>query len=157
MQTAGYLGFIALGAGYAFFNRVWQTELFYGYVPRRIGGYSLHLISWKNSVSPYRIRITEAMQLTPLYIGCSTIAGLDERLYERSGAADSNMFFKSALHLSINAGLEFMKWNYAVGQRRGLYIELCALYDYLRLYANHSSKIELKDIATLAFGIRIVL
>lgn len=157
IQTAGYLGFVALGAGYAFFNGAWQTELFYGYVPRRIGGYSLYLISWKNSISPFRIRLTEATQLTPLYIGCSAIAGLDKRLYVRSGKASSKMIFNSALHFSINAGFELMTRHYALGQRRGLYVELCALYDYLRLYADHPSTIKFKDIATLAFGIKIAL
>jgi hypothetical protein len=69
LQTGGGLGMVAGGVGYAFGKGRLETDVLVGYVSERYAGSALSLASLKVLYSPYRLRVSEKVQVLPLTAG----------------------------------------------------------------------------------------
>ncbi|MCC3152820.1 hypothetical protein Q3A66_07425 [Hymenobacter sp. BT770] len=69
LQTGGGLGMVAGGAGYEFAKDRLETDVLIGYVPKRYAGSTLSLASLKFMYSPFRLRVTEQVQVLPITVG----------------------------------------------------------------------------------------
>ncbi|HEX8504122.1 MAG TPA: hypothetical protein VF630_02050, partial [Hymenobacter sp.] len=69
LQTGGGLGMVAGGVGYAFGKGRLETDVLVGYVSERYAGSALSLASLKVLYSPYRLRVSEKVQVLPLTFG----------------------------------------------------------------------------------------
>src|SRR5688572_20267259 len=66
LQYAGGTGFVAFGAGYSSKNQKFEGDLFYGYVPKSIGGVRIHSLSIKFNWIPIRSVEIKKYELEPL-------------------------------------------------------------------------------------------
>lgn len=68
-QYAGNMGFLSLGLGYSLFGGRLQSDLFYGYVPKRRCGDDIHQLTLKNTVYFRSLRLTDTVRWTPVTAG----------------------------------------------------------------------------------------
>lgn len=150
-QTAGYVGYVSLGAGY-FLTKRWETDLLFGYVPEFIGGDDIYQISWKNSLHPFGLKRYGDFRYSPIYIGITTIYGLDDDLHVVLPKRYPRGYYPpTALHLAVNLGAE------ARYHKHGIFIEISALDTGIEAYANNPGFFSLSDITTLAFGYKFYI
>ena len=69
LQTGGGLGMVAGGAGYEFANNKLELDILLGYVPKHYGGSTLSLASAKFLYSPFRVQLSDKLQLLPVTAG----------------------------------------------------------------------------------------
>ena len=69
LQTGGGLGMVAAGAGYQLFTDKLELDILLGYVPKHYAGSTLTLASAKLLYSPFKVRLSEKLQLLPATIG----------------------------------------------------------------------------------------
>ncbi|OGX86710.1 hypothetical protein [Hymenobacter glacialis] len=69
LQTGGGLGQVAAGAGYALAKNRLETDVLFGYVPRKYAGSTLSLASLKVMYSPFRLQVAPKVQVLPLTVG----------------------------------------------------------------------------------------
>lgn len=56
LQYAGAIGFISPGVGIAYAKDKMETDLYFGYVPKSVGGDHLFMLTLKNTYSPFTIK-----------------------------------------------------------------------------------------------------
>jgi len=155
-QTAGYIGYMAAGAGLIFFNRLWETSAIYGYVPEHAGGTEIHTLAWKNCLHPFRIKVTRVkrMSMTPVYAGMTLLFPLDSDLYTvGSKKYPENYYLPAGSHLVLNIGHE-LTWNVPGSNGSfSLYGEFAFVGTNLIAYMfEDGGYLRLRDVATVALG-----
>jgi hypothetical protein len=150
-QTAGYVGYASLGAGY-FLTKRWETDLLLGYVPPFIAGKNLFQLSWKNSFKILRTRRDGKFSISPFHMGITAIYGFDDDFYVVLPERYPDRYYPpTALHVAANLGMEFQYL------RHGVFIELSASDTGIEAYVNNPDHFTLGDITTLALGYKLFL
>ncbi|MDY6934082.1 MAG: hypothetical protein SVZ03_07655 [Spirochaetota bacterium] len=161
IQTAGYIGFVAIGIGHSYYSNFWETGLFYGYVPESIGGCDIHTIAWKNSFYPFEYAPLEKITVSPIYFGITMLCALDKNLYWHS-ATDApqweGYYFPTGIHFTFNIGFKILKESSSPNTYHSLFIEISSLDIYIKSYLYDDNEyLGLRDIATLAIGYKLIL
>lgn len=69
IQFAGGIGFFNVGGGYAAKNGKWEGDLFYGYVPKSVGGVQMHVLTAKFTWLPVKELDAKYFLIKPLAVG----------------------------------------------------------------------------------------
>jgi hypothetical protein len=150
-QTAGYVGYASLGAGY-YLTKRWEMDFLFGHVPKFIGGEDTYHLSWKNSFKILSTIRNEKFSYSPFHIGVTTIYTLDDDLYVVLPDRYSRGYYPpTALHFAANLGMEFQYL------RHGFFIEVSASDTGIEAYVNNPYYLSLGDITTLALGYKFFL
>ena len=154
-QFAGNIGFIAVGVGYSCFGDKAQFDLFYGYVPRSVGGVDIHMISRKNSVIPLSVDLRKGYVLSPLVVGFSTILTLGNNYFLSlpDRYPEGYYWWPTALHFAPFMGVKIQKKLEEVRRVKVIdaFIEVGTVDFYLRS-ALRSDYLGPADILSLAVG-----
>ncbi|HOW82081.1 MAG TPA: hypothetical protein PK573_05935 [Spirochaetota bacterium] len=157
-QTAGFMGFVCVGAEYLFLRDRLVSDVVYGFVPEGVAGKNHHIITLKSSLRPVRIDFSDTGHLFPFYFGVSMIycPHKDTFLFLPDKYPD-HYYKPTALHAVLNLGIELGWFNAQHRRYNSFYVEVCTLYIYLKTYAKNRSVIDFRDILSLALGYKIMI
>ena len=158
LQTAGFLGVVGVGFGYAAFDDVLNLSLLYGLSPAAHSGKSVHAGRFAIDVRPFDVRF-DAFRLVPVYLGGSVLYAFGNeyftRLPDRFARLDRYYYPPTALHWGAQLGLEL---DYVPSrgpiERHGLYYELVTVDSYLFSFIENSSSLGLDDVVSSSLGYR---
>jgi len=161
IQFAGGIGFLSLGVGYGFFEDKIESDIFFGFVPKFIGGDNLSSLTLKTTYFPGKIKVFKKYDFYPFSIGllANYTFGNQFFLPLPEKYPDGYFSWPTALRYGIFTGgkvhqnLTFPKsffvkgldWYYEVGSN-----EL-----YLVSYFGNKTYLSIFDILNLAFGVKI--
>jgi len=155
IQHAGFIGYIAVGAGEYSFDKKLETELFYGYVPRYLSGIEIHTLTLKNSYVPFRYGFKESE--VSGYLGLGVMYMPKQRYLANSREeVPSNYYHVTGLHALPYAGISYKReFKDESLQKKALsfYIEIGTLDSYLVSYFNNQEYLGVQDIYSLAIGV----
>jgi hypothetical protein len=69
MEFAGNIGFISGGPGYISRNKTLETDVLFGFLPKKYGGDALITLTSKVTYSPWRIPLKNTYHIVPLSVG----------------------------------------------------------------------------------------
>jgi hypothetical protein len=159
LQTAGFLGSVGVGFGYALFNDVTNVSLFYGFTPATRAGNNVHAGKLAIDVRPFDLRLN-AFRLVPIYIGGSLLYAFGSeyftRLPDRYARIDQKYYPPTALHWSAQLGfeLDYVPARGAI-ERHGLYYEAVTIDSYLDSLFKNSGRVGLTDVFSSSVGYRL--
>ncbi len=154
VQYAGGIGFISIGAGYSNRKNKLEGDLYYGYLPRSIGGVRIHSVSAKFSWIPYHISIKNRFRFEPLIAGLllnynfgKQFFGFDPenhpyKYYSFPTAINTAIFVGSRFDLNKPAWLSF-------------YYEILGFDRDLLSFVDNPNSLSLSQILTVSLGARI--
>jgi hypothetical protein len=158
LQTAGFLGSVGVGAGYAMLSDIINVSLLYGFTPEKRAGNNVHAARLNLDVRPFDLRL-KAFRLVPIYVGAGLLYAFGSeyftRLPERYKRIAAGYYPPTALHWSAHLGLE-LDYVPARGkiERHGLYYEVVTLDSYLISYLENSEALHLVDAFASSIGYR---
>jgi len=154
LQYAGGIGFLSIGAGYSNKKDKLEGDLFYGYLPRSIGGVRINSLSGKFTWIPYHLLVRNKYKLEPLMMGLLINYNFGRQYF----GFDPDKYpyryysFPTAINTAIFAGSGF---DLNKPGRLSFYYEvLCFDRDLLSLVDNPKS-LNISDVLTLSFGVKI--
>jgi hypothetical protein len=161
MQFAGNIGFISGGPGYLSRNKTLETDLLFGFMPKKYGGDALVTITGKTTYSPWRIPVKNASYIVPFSIGAYLSYTFGPQFdtkwpsYYPSGYYWWATSFRPGAFVGGKIGHEIT----SVKRRKGLelYYELGS-YDLLMIsYVQNTKYLKLSDIISLSLGVKMTL
>lgn len=159
VQYAGNLGVAAIGTGYEFFDQSLQVELLYGYLPKSIGGVSVHSLSTKISYTPWTLNVSKYYKLSPFTMGIGAIYNPGDDFFLSSPDRYPDEYYRqTALHFAPFIGMTLIhkKDEYHIDQM-AFYVEVGTIDYYLRDYFRsvfEEGYLEIGDIINVAIGMR---
>ncbi|MDO7875559.1 hypothetical protein Q5H93_12520 [Hymenobacter sp. ASUV-10] len=162
LQTGGGLGMVAGGAGYDLDKKKsLELDILVGYVPKYYGGSTLSLASAKAMYSPWRVPISEKIELLPLTAGLyfSYTHGTINDELPGQYSADYYWFSTDTRYGPLlGSRLTFLGPPIkATGQPRKIsaYYELGSNDLYIISYVQNTKALSIGDILTLALGVKV--
>lgn len=158
LQSAGYLGSVGIGAGYAMLEDVLNVSLLYGFTPEQRAGENVHALRLNLDVRPLDLRF-ESFRLVPIYAGAGLLYAFGSeyftRIPKRYRQLETNYYPPTALHWSANLGLE-LDYVPARGkiERHGLYYEVVTVDSYIMSYLENPEALHLVDAFASSIGYR---
>ncbi len=153
-QYAGGIGFLSIGAGYASRDQKLEGDIFYGYLPQRIGGIRIHSLSGKFNWIPFHLTTKTKFKLEPLTAGFVINYNFGDQYFAFDPPNYSYKYysFPTAINSAIFVGSRITP---PKPKRLSLYYEiLCFDRDIISMVDNPQS-LHAFDIVTLSLGIRI--
>ena len=159
LQYAGGIGFLSLGAGYENRRKNLQADLYYGYVPKALGGLDIHIITTKLTWLPVRSKKWKQFQIRPLTTGLafSYTPGDQYFLFDPDNYPYSYYKYPTALTISMFVGGQVQR---AVGKHSkaiGLYYELGTNERALSNFVLNNRTISITEVFHLGLGARVQL
>ncbi|MEO5564347.1 MAG: hypothetical protein ABIR18_12955 [Chitinophagaceae bacterium] len=150
LQFAGGIGFLAAGAGYESKNKHFQTDIFYGYVPEKIGGIDIHSVTGKFTYTPFFKQLKHNMQLDWIMAGIlfNYTFGHQYFLFSPEYYPLSYYGLPSAAHVGFFVG-ESIHY-----KKMSLYYELGTTDKDLGGYFKNTRAIPFFDIINIGIGTR---
>lgn len=154
IQHAGGIGFMSIAAGYSNKKANLEGDIYYGYLPRSMGGVRIHSLSAKFSWIPYRLSIKNKHNFEPLITGLVFNYNFGKQFF--SFDPDNYPYkyysFPTAINAAIFAGSRFGPANPAW---LSFYYEVLGFdRDLIGLIDNPGS-LNLSDVLTVSLGARI--
>ncbi len=150
IQFAGSIGFISVGAGYEFAKKKLQADLFYGYVPKQVGGINIHTVTAKLTWLPVSIRKND-FKFDLLTTGFLVNYAFGKQ-YDFSRASFDYYGFPTSAHVALFAGGGITK------NKFGLYYELGITdRDLISFASNVKGGLKFYDIINIGIGARVRL
>ena len=154
VQYAGGIGFISIGVGYSNKKDKLEGDVYYGYLPERIGGVRIHSLSTKFSWIPYHLSIKNKYSFEPLIAGLLFNYNFGKQFF--SFDPDNYPFKYYSFPTAINAAI-------FIGSRFGLnkpawlsfYYEILGFDRDIVSLVNNPKSLNLSDAMTGSFGARI--
>lgn len=159
LQYAGGIGFLSIGAGYTNKKEWMETDFYYGYVPKSVGGITIHILTGKASFFPVK-PIGKSLQLKPVSLGVLANYTFGKQYfgfspenypfdyYSRPTAFRAAAFVGGQLNKKLkNQSLKSI----------GLYYELITYDTELLSYLDNTRSLDWDDILNLGVGLRIAL
>ena len=155
LQYAGTIGYFSIGAGYQNRKEKLEGDLYYGYVPKSVGGVHIHALSGKLTWYPLKKIDLKSFQVKPLSVGTlvSYTFGKQYFLFSPENYPYSYYNFPTALHIGAFIGGQVDK-TFKNKKRIGLYYELGTTDRELSSYVVNRKSIKPSDILNLAVGIK---
>jgi hypothetical protein len=109
IQYAGGIGFISVGVGWTNKKNKWEADLYYGYLPRSIGGVTIHSASAKFSWIPYHLVIKNGCRFEPLIAGLVFNYNFGKQFYgfDPENYPYKYYSFPTAINMAIFLGSRF--------------------------------------------------
>ena len=154
LQYAGGIGLISIGAGYSNKKDKLEGELYYGYLPRSIGGIRIHSLSAKFIWIPLHLSIKNKYQLKPLMTGIlfNYNFGIQYFGFDPENYPYNYYSFPTAINMAVFVGSSF---GFNKPENLSFYYELLSFdREILSLIYNPKS-LHFGDILNLSIGIRM--
>ena len=157
VQYAGEIGFLSVGGGNTFFDDHYDMELYIGATPRFFGisEITIYTFAMKNNYIPYTFRY-KSYDLRP-YMGLGILAAQNQR-YDPNwqDTIDRAYYFQNNYHATMNLGLNMNKhFEESSIESLGLYFETTTIDVYFLDYFNNPDALNIDDVFSIAFGVRI--
>ncbi|HEY5772722.1 MAG TPA: hypothetical protein VIS75_08835 [Chitinophagaceae bacterium] len=161
IQTAGGIGFVAVGAGYSTKNQKLEADLYYGYLPKSIGGVRIHSVSAKFIWIPFKSVGGKKIILEPLTTGLVVNYSFGKQYFSFDPPNYPYRYYSfptaihSALFLGSRVGFNFPANTFV--RRLSLYYEILSYDREIISFISNTKSLQAGDIITLSLGIRIGL
>ena len=156
LQYAGGIGFVSVGAGYGNKKDKLEGDLYYGYLPRRVGGVRIHSLSAKFIWIPFHLSIKNKHKLDPLMAGIvlnyhfgKPYFGFDPENYPYSYYS-----FPTAFNTAIFVGSRFA---FNKQKRLSFYYEILGFDREILSLSRNTKSLDISDIVNLSLGIKVDL
>lgn len=161
IQYAGGMGFISIGGGYSTKKQKLEADVYYGYLPKSIGGVSIHSISGKVTWIPIRPVSIKKYQVEPLMTGLVVNYSFGKQYFSFDPPYYPYRYysFPTAIHSALFLGsrIGFNLPTNTFVRRLSLYYEILSFdREFISLVSNPKS-LQVTDIVTLSLGIRVSL
>jgi hypothetical protein len=158
VQLAGWMGFVSPGAGYSWFGRRLEADLFFGWVPPPLGGE--HIVSLTSKVTWLPVRLGEPERLTfhPLTLSAQVTYtfGSEYWILEPRGRYPTPDYYPlpTALRGGIGVGGDVGRPLWGL-ERASVYYEFVAIDIMLGHWIGNSGAIGARDVVSFALGLRL--
>ena len=159
LHFAGNIGFLSGGPGYVSRNKTLETDLLFGFLPKKFGGDALITISAKTTYSPWKIPLRNTYYIRPFSIGAYLSYTFGPQFdtkwpsYYPAGYYWWATSFRPGAYLGGKIGRNIKSRKKVKSLE--LYYEL-GTYDLLLIsYAQNREYLKPADIVNLAFGIKL--
>lgn len=159
VQFAGGIGFISPGFGFSYAKNKMETDLFFGYLPKQIGGEHIVMLTLKNTFIPFTIK-PENSRLTihPLTIGgfFNYTFGNQYETFWPDHYPTGYYWWDSAIRLGF-----FLGGNVRIPVKNNVFDAVSAYYElgsndlYLISYIQNINYFKPYDILNLAIGVKM--
>jgi hypothetical protein len=159
LQFAGDIGFLSPGVGYAWAERRLEGDLFFGWVPRAVGGEDIVSFTGKLTWLPWELPLGRRWLVRPFSAAVQLTYTLGHEYFlvlpERYGP---NYYdFETALRAGLALGGTVGRRGGGALKEIGVYWELVALDAMLVIWYRNTGTFGPRDVFTLALGIRLAL
>ena len=161
VQYAGGIGFISIGAGYSTKNKKLEGDLYYGYLPKSVGGVSIHSISAKVTWIPIHSVSVKKYKLEPLMTGLIVNYSFGKQYFSFDPPYYPYRYYSfptaihSALFLGSRIGHNFP--TQAFVQRISVYYEILSFDREIISLVSNPKSLHITDIVTLSLGVKVNL
>jgi hypothetical protein len=158
LQYAGNIGWLSAGIGYRARKDNYQISLVYGYAPPSVSGLHIHMITAKNIIHLYKLRLREKDTLIPYgAVGVNLEIGGESFFMLPSNMPEKYYHFPKSLHCIPATGV---KWRRQSNRLKGFsgiefFVELSTV-DVLVFYKATSENISLQQILSTSFGLHLL-
>jgi len=161
VQTAGGIGIIAIGAGYSTNNQKLEADIYYGYLPKSIGGVRIHSVSAKFVWIPIKSVGGKKFILEPLTTGVVVNYSFGKQYFSFDPPNYPYRYysFPTAIHSALFLGSRF-GFNFPPNtfvRRLSFYYEILTYDREIISFISNTKSLQPDDIITLSLGIRIGL
>ena len=161
VQYAGGIGFISIGAGYSTKNKKLEGDLYYGYLPKSIGGVSIHSVSAKVTWIPVHSVSIKKYELEPLMTGLIVNYSFGKQYFSFDPPYYPYKYysFPTAIHSAVFLGSR-IGHNFptqAFVQRISVYYEILSFDREIISLVSNPKSLHITDIVTLSLGVKINL
>src|SRR6187399_3619192 len=159
VQYAGGIGFISIGAGYSTKNKKLEGDLYYGYLPKSIGGVSIHSVSAKVTWIPVHSVSIKKYELEPLMTGLIVNYSFGKQYFSFDPPYYPYKYYSfptaihSALFFGSRIGHDFPTQSYV--KRISVYYEILSFDREIISFVSNTKSLKITDIVTLALGVKI--
>ena len=156
LQYAGGIGFVSVGAGYTNKKNKLEGDLYYGYLPRSVGGVRIHSVSAKFIWIPFHLSIKNRHKIDPLMTGIIVNYNFGKQYFgfEPENYPYSYYSFPTAFNTAVLVGSRIA---FSKPRRLSIYYEIIGFDRDILNLANNPKSLNLPDIINLSLGIRIEL
>jgi hypothetical protein len=161
IQTAGGIGFVTIGVGYSNKNQKLEADIYYGYLPKSIGGVRIHSVSAKFIWIPIKSVGGKKIILEPLTTGVVVNYSFGKQYFSFDPPNYPYRYysFPTAIHSALFLGSRF-GFNFPANtfvRRLSLYYEILSYDREIISFISNTKSLQAGDIITLSLGIRIGL
>ena len=159
VQYAGGIGFISIGAGYSTKNKKLEGDLYYGYLPKSIGGVSIHSVSAKVTWIPVHSVSIKKYELEPLMTGLIVNYSFGKQYFSFAPPYYPYNYYSfptaihSALFFGSRIGHDFP--SHAFVKRISVYYEILSFDREIISLVSNPKSLHVTDIVTLSLGVKI--
>ncbi len=152
LQFAGNIGFVSAGIGYATKNEKLQADLYYGYLPKSIGGTTIHSITGKFTAGLIDRRYRKA-DVSFLNLGFLVNYAFGDQYFLFSPANYPYNYYRfpTAAFAGLVAGGAYRKGNYK------FYYEVVGADRDMISFVNNPSSIKFTEIWSFGAGVKVKL
>lgn len=158
IQFAGGIGFFSVGAGWSNKKQWLEGDIYYGYVPKAVGGINIHSFTGKVTVHPVPAVGRKKIQLRLFSAGVLINYTLGKQYF---GFTPSNYpyeyyNFPTSLHAGGFVGGEVSrKLGDKTVKKAGLYYEVITFDRELISYLDNHKALRISDIINLGVGLKL--
>jgi len=158
-QYAGGIGFISIGAGYSTKNQKLEGDLYYGYLPKSIGGISIHSLSGKVTWIPIHPVSIKKYQVEPLMTGLIVNYNFGKQYFSFDPPYYPYRYysFPTAIHSALFLGSR-IEFNFPANtfvKRISMYYEILSFDREIISLLSNPKSLQAADIATLSLGVKV--
>lgn len=159
IQYAGGTGFMALGAGYSNKNQKLEADFYYGYLPKDIGGVSIHSISAKFIWIPIHPIKGKKLWLEPLMTGIVANYSFGDQYFTFDPPHYPYRYYSfptsihTALLLGSRIGTNFPQHTFM--KSVSFYYELLGFDRDIISLASNPKSLHLTEVISLSLGIKV--
>jgi hypothetical protein len=159
VQLAGNIGFVSPGVGWAFAREHLEADLFFGWVPKAVGGEDIVSLSGKLTWLPWEFGLDPRWRVRPLTLGLQlTYTFGDEYFVDDPGFYGPDYYdFPTALHAGVALGGLVGRRGGGRIRELGVYWEVVALDTALFTWMRNPHVVGPADVFSLALGLRLSL
>lgn len=158
VQFAGGIGFASVAGGYETKNEKFEADVFYGYVPKKIGGVTIHSLSGKLTAYPLPNFKIKNWNVKPLSVGVllNYSFGKQYFLFDPEPYPFNYYRFPTALHSGFFVGGAIGNNGRKISslKKLSLYYELVTYDVLLSSYFTNTKSLSLSDVFSLGLGIK---
>lgn len=154
LQYAGGIGFISIGAGYSNKKDKLEGEVYYGYLPRSIGGVSIHSLSAKFIWIPFHLSIKNKYKAEPLTTGILVNYNFGKQYFgfDPENYPYKYYSFPTAINTAIFIGSRF---GFNKSGKLSVYYEVLSFDREILSLLKNTKSLDISDIFNFSIGIRI--